>query len=216
MDIIGIVGLPGSGKTEISNYARERGIPVISMGDVVRGECLQRDLDPANYHGEIAKRIREELGMDAIAKLTVPLIYEVIENQNKIIVDGIRSGEEVEVFRREFEGKFRLVKVESPFKMRLDRIRDRGRDNPEVETLDERDNRELGFGLKDAMESAEIGIENSGTIDELPLKLSKLINSNHTNKKIVVKSTSMPKTSHRLVTVGITTSSGSSLSRYEV
>ena len=175
MDIIGIVGLPGSGKTEISNYARERGIPVISMGDVVRGECLQRGLDPANYHGEIAKRIREELGMDAIAKLTVPLIYEVIENQNKIIVDGIRSGEEVEVFRREFEGKFRLVKVESPFKMRLDRIRDRGRDNPEVETLDERDNRELGFGLKDAMESAEIGIENSGTIDELQLKISKLI-----------------------------------------
>ena len=175
MDIIGIVGLPGSGKTEISNYARERGIPVISMGDVIREECLQRGLDPASYHGEIAKKVREELGMDAIAKLTVPLIYEVIENQNKIIVDGIRSGEEVEVFRREFEGKFRLVKVESPFKMRLDRIRDRGRDNPEVETLDERDNRELGFGLKDAMESAEIGIENSGTIDELQLKISKLI-----------------------------------------
>tara|TARA_B110000014_G_scaffold161075_1_gene113517 strand:+ start:214 stop:744 length:531 start_codon:yes stop_codon:yes gene_type:complete len=175
MDIIGIVGLPGSGKTEISNYAREKNIPVISMGDVIREECVKRGLNPADYHGKIAKKIREELGMDAIAKLTVPLIYEVIENENKIVVDGIRSGEEVEVFRREFEGKFRLVKIESPFKMRLDRVRDRGRDNPEIETLSERDDRELGFGLKDAMESAEIGIENSGTIEELQFKISKLI-----------------------------------------
>ena len=175
MDIIGIVGLPGSGKTEISNYARERGIPVISMGDVIREECLKRGLEPADHHGEVAKKIRDELGNDAIATLTVPLIQKMRKTKNRMVVDGIRSGDEVKVFRREFGEEFKLVRVESSFKLRLERINSRGRDNPEIETLKQRDEKELGFGLKNAMGDADIGIENSGTIEELHLQISKII-----------------------------------------
>ena len=68
-----------------------------------------------------------------------------------------------------------MVRVESSFKLRLERINSRGRDNPEIETLKQRDERELGFGLKNAMGDAEIGIENSGTIEELHLQISKII-----------------------------------------
>ena len=175
MEIIGVVGLPGSGKTEISNYAHEKDIPVISMGDVIRRECLERGLEPADHHGEIAKKLREELGRDAIAKLTIPLVQGAIEKGNGVVIDGIRSGDEVKAFRKEFGKKFKLLKIESPFELRLKRIGERGRDNPEVETLGQRDDRELEFGLGDAMESAEMGIENIGTIEELYLEISKLI-----------------------------------------
>ena len=92
-----------------------------------------------------------------------------------MVIDGIRSGDEVKAFRKEFGKKFKLLKIESPFELRLKRIGERGRDNPEVETLGQRDDRELGFGLGDAMESAEMGIENIGTIEELYLEISKLI-----------------------------------------
>ena len=175
MEIIGIVGLPGSGKTEISNYARGKDIPVISMGDVVRRECLDRGLEPGDYHGEIAKKLREELGRGVIAKLTIPLVHGAMGKGNRVVIDGIRSGYEVEAFREEFGKKFKLLKIESPFELRFERIGERGRDNPEVETLKQRDDRELGFGLRDAMESADVGIKNVGTIGELYLEISKLI-----------------------------------------
>ncbi|HEX59524.1 MAG TPA: hypothetical protein ENF26_05205, partial [Methanomicrobia archaeon] len=44
MKIIAFVGAPASGKTEAANVARELGIPVISMGDVIREELRRRGL----------------------------------------------------------------------------------------------------------------------------------------------------------------------------
>ena len=38
MTVIGIVGLPGSGKSEAANVAAEMGVPVVTMGDVIREE----------------------------------------------------------------------------------------------------------------------------------------------------------------------------------
>ena len=42
MKIIGFVGLPGSGKGEASKIARELGLSVVVMGDVIRQEAAGR------------------------------------------------------------------------------------------------------------------------------------------------------------------------------
>ncbi len=44
MRLIGVVGLPGSGKGEFSRCAAELGIPVLVMGDVVRRVAAERGL----------------------------------------------------------------------------------------------------------------------------------------------------------------------------
>ncbi|PHQ44701.1 hypothetical protein DJ68_17060, partial [Halorubrum sp. C3] len=62
MNVIGTVGLPGSGKGEAANVAEAAGIPVVVMGDVVRAECRRRGLDPAQHHGQMAGTLREEEG----------------------------------------------------------------------------------------------------------------------------------------------------------
>ena len=59
MNVYGFVGLPGSGKSEAAAVARDLGIPVVTMGDVIRQECRDRGLDPATEHGRVAQALRE-------------------------------------------------------------------------------------------------------------------------------------------------------------
>ena len=164
MTVIGTVGLPGSGKGEAAEVARERGIPVVTMGDVIRQECRDRGLDPAQHHGEIAQALREENGPAAIAERSLPLIENALGDAETVLVDGLRSGVELDAFRERFGDEFVLVSIEAPFEVRRERIDERGRDDPESESLEERDERELGFGMGEAMDRADVTIENTDTL----------------------------------------------------
>ncbi|WP_119815237.1 AAA family ATPase [Halalkaliarchaeum desulfuricum] len=167
MRVIGTVGLPGSGKGEAASVAREEGIPVVTMGDVIREECRDRGLDPATHHGEIAKALREENGPDAVAERSLPLIERELETAETVLVDGLRSMVEVERFREAFGDDFLLVSIEAPFGLRAKRLGDRGRDASDVQTeaLRARDERELSFGMGEAMEHADITVENTDSLE---------------------------------------------------
>ncbi|MFB6185385.1 MAG: AAA family ATPase [Halobacteriaceae archaeon] len=167
MRVIGTVGLPGSGKGEAANVAKELDIPVVTMGDVIREECRERDLDPAKHHGEVAKTLREEEGPAAIAERTLPRVQEALESADTVLIDGIRSDVEVERFKEEFGSDFYLVSIEAPFEERAQRLSNRGRDGADTrtgETLRERDQRELNFGMEKAMDQADVVVENTGTL----------------------------------------------------
>jgi dephospho-CoA kinase len=168
MRIIGIVGLPGSGKSETAAVAHELGIPVVTMGDVIRQACRDRGLDPAEHHGRVASALREEGGPEAIAERSLPFIESALSNSNTVLVEGIRSGVEVERFEAAFGDSFTLVAIEAPFEMRAERVDARGRDTPAAEggeSLEARDERERGFGMDDAIERADITVENTGSLD---------------------------------------------------
>ncbi|WP_092730606.1 AAA family ATPase [Halopenitus persicus] len=189
MRVIGTVGLPGSGKGEVATVADEAGIPVVVMGDVIREACRNRGLDPAEHHGRIAGKLREEEGPDAIAARTVPRIREAIEDADSgagadgdsgtdanangdasdadtVLVDGLRSPVELERFREAFGDDFTLVAIRAPFDVRAERLADRGRDaaDADVEALRERDERELELGLGEVIEAADVEIDNTGSL----------------------------------------------------
>ena len=166
MRVIGTVGLPGSGKGEAATVAEEMDIPVVTMGDVIRAACRKRGLDPGKHHGEIAKALREENGPDAIAQASLPQIDEALTASDTVLVDGIRSGVEVERFEDAFGDDFVLVSIEAPFDVRADRLSERGRDHSDADEarLRERDERELGFGLDRAMARSDAVIDNTGTL----------------------------------------------------
>ncbi len=165
MGIIGTVGLPGSGKGEAAKVARELDIPVVTMGNVIREECRARGLDPADHHGEVAVALREEEGPTAIADRSLRRIREAHTGTDTVLVDGIRSDVEVERFVEAFGSEFRLLAIEAPFDVRKERVDDRNRDDPDTETLRERDRRELDFGMGTAIENADVTIENTSTIE---------------------------------------------------
>ncbi|WP_435196851.1 AAA family ATPase [Natronomonas sp. EA1] len=175
MRVIGTVGMPGSGKGEAARLARERGIPVITMGDVIRQECRDRGLDPAEHHGEIAQALRDEDGPLAIAKRSLPLIREAVEEHDTVLVDGLRSDDEVECFEEAFGEEFTLVAITAPFEVRAERIDARGRDNTAAETLRERDDRELGFGMGRAIEAADVEIENTESLAAFRQRITEVL-----------------------------------------
>ncbi|PSP38925.1 hypothetical protein BRC71_04070 [Halobacteriales archaeon QH_7_65_31] len=164
MAVIGTVGLPGSGKGEFASVADDLGIPVVTMGDVIRAECRRRGLDPADHHGRVARSLREEHGPLAVAERSIPVIRDALEENDTVVVDGLRSAAELEQLRSAFGDAFTLVAIEAPSETRAQRIDARGRDNSARETLRQRDERELGFGLGEAIERADRTIENDGSL----------------------------------------------------
>ena len=166
MKVVGTVGLAGSGKGEFAEVATELGAPVVTMGDVIREACRDRGLDPAEHHGVVAQQLRNENGPAAIAEASLPHIEDALNDSDTVLVDGIRSDVEVDVFEKRFGGAFRLVSIEAPFAVREQRISERARDNvDEGESLAARDERERGFGLGDAMARADRTIDNTGTLE---------------------------------------------------
>ncbi|QSG04853.1 AAA family ATPase [Halapricum desulfuricans] len=167
MRVIGTVGLPGSGKSEAAEVARGLDIPVVTMGDVIRAACRDRGLDPATHHGEVATALREENGPAAIAERSLPLVREALEDSDTVLIDGIRSDVEVEAFREAFGEDFELLSIEAPRELRADRLDLRGRDagvEEGGESLEARDERELGFGMGEAMAMADATVENADSL----------------------------------------------------
>ncbi|MHB8163975.1 MAG: dephospho-CoA kinase [Methanoregula sp.] len=177
MKVIGVVGLPASGKGEFSKIAAEAGIPVIVMGDMIRAEVKKAGLEPTDTNfGATANRLRAEGGMDAIAALCIPEIKR--QTAPLVLVDGIRGDAEVKLFRKHFSG-FILISIDSSFEKRLDRIRARGRSDDFVlpESLRNRDEREMNWGLGNALALADINIKNEGSLEEFSTEVISVLAS---------------------------------------
>ena len=178
MHVIGIVGLPGSGKSEAASVAEELGVPVVTMGDVVRAACRDRGLDVTEANlGRVATALRESGGDAAIAERSLPLVREALDDADRVVIDGIRSGVEVDRFEEAFGEDFLLISVEAPFESRLERVRDRGRDATAEDRADlrERDERERGYGMDDAMADADVVVENADTLGAFRDRIRTLI-----------------------------------------
>jgi dephospho-CoA kinase len=174
MKVIGVVGLPASGKGEVSRIARSLGIPVVVMGDVIREEVARAGLPGTDGNlGETANRLRRERGMAAIAELSLPAIERA--EGPVVLVDGIRGDAEVDLFRSRFD-EFYLIGVDAPFATRLARLASRGREDDVItgEELVERDRREISWGLGRAMAAADYLICNDGTVEELAVEVHRL------------------------------------------
>src|SRR6056297_3307911 len=178
MTVIGVVGLPGSGKSEAAEVAADMGVPVVAMGDVIRAECRERGLDPATDHGTVAKALREENGPGAIAERSLPVIEAEREDGDTVLVDGIRSDVEVEAFREAFGESFVLVEITAPFETRAERLDLRGRDasaDEGGESLEDRDERELGFGMGEAMAMADVTVANTDSLSAFRRRVRTLL-----------------------------------------
>lgn len=177
MRVIGTVGLPGSGKGEAAAVAREEGIPVVTMGDVIREACRERGLDPAEHHGDVARALREEEGEAAIAARSLPRVEAALEDADVVLVDGLRAPVEVERFEAALGDDFHVVSIEAPFEVRAARLADRDRDlsDADREALREREERELDFGMGEVMADADLRVENVGSLDSFRERVRRLL-----------------------------------------
>src|ERR671935_781541 len=93
--IVCLIGMPGAGKSTIAASLKEKGFSVITMGDIVREEAKQQNLEPTDTNlGNLMLKLRKDLGPGAIAHLILKKIKrEKTGNAgvDNIVVDGIRG-----------------------------------------------------------------------------------------------------------------------------
>jgi len=158
--VLALAGMPGSGKSLVVDMARESGFDSVLMGDVVREEARRRGVEPDAINiGNIMLELRQTEGKAVIARRCVPKI--VSTTSQKVIVDGIRSLDEVEEFKRHFS-KLVLMAVHASPETRFTRLfhRRRSDDAADWEVFHKRDMRELSVGLGNAMAMAECVVIN--------------------------------------------------------
>jgi dephospho-CoA kinase len=169
--VVGLAGMPGAGKSLVVETAREEGYAVVVMGDVVREETQKRGLDPNPKNiGKVMLELREKCGNSIIAEKCIPRIEQ--QESGKVIVDGLRSLSEVDAFKAHFS-RFSLVAVHASPEIRFNRVSRRRRsDDPDGwDVFHERDMRELGVGLGNAITMAEHLIINENRRDDAKSKV---------------------------------------------
>jgi dephospho-CoA kinase len=201
MKIIGFVGLPGSGKGEASQIARLHGLEVVVMGDVIRQEAALLGLEPTDQNlGRIGNALRAAEGPDAVAKKTFE--RALAAGKDIVVVDGLRSREEADFFRSHAD-EFHLIEVCAPAQKRLKWLAARGRpDDPAkscandgrqmdadpriisscqepdrlaVAALEQRECREMGWGMCEAMRIADMKLRNDGNLDDFREDVKRLL-----------------------------------------
>lgn len=200
MKIIGLVGLPGSGKGEASRIARQQGLAVLVMGDVIRQEAARQGLEATDVNlGRVGCALREAEGPEAVARRILQKARA--SGEETVVVDGLRSREEADYFATQAE-QFHLVEICAPAEERLRWLRARGRpDDPGISrsgikeqdqdekiisscgepdgqaaaALEQRECREMGWGMCQAMEAAGLKLRNDGSLEEFRENARKLL-----------------------------------------
>jgi len=178
--IVCLTGMPGSGKSTVAEALRKKGFDVLAMGDLVRDEVKRKNIEQNDMNlGNLMLSLRKQFGPGAIAQLILNEIGKREKRDdalNKIVIDGVRSVPEVELLQT--IGRVRLLAIHASASTRLEHIRKRARgDAPFNEhEFDNRDKRELGVGISEAIAmSDEILSNNDLTIEELKEKAFEIV-----------------------------------------
>ena len=176
--IVCLTGMPGAGKSTIADgLTAQYGYEVINMGNAVRAEAKRRDIEPTRSNlGELMLELRSVNGPGAI----VELIRDSIESSSSdvIIIDGIRSNDEIKALRN--IGTVKLLAVHASTDIRFNFLKQRGRsDDPKTkEHFNERDDRELGVGISTSIALSDDTISNTNlTKEDLITTAAKIIKS---------------------------------------
>ena len=175
--IVCLTGMPGAGKSTIAEGLKVKGYTVISMGNTIREEAKNRNLEPTRDNlGNLMLELREKNGPGAVAELVKSQIDS--STADVILIDGIRSNDEIKVLRK--FGDVKLLAVHASTDTRFDFLQKRGRsDDPQTkEHFEERDNRELDVGISNSIALSDYIISNIGlTKSELIETAFKIIQS---------------------------------------
>jgi dephospho-CoA kinase len=177
MIVIAIVGLPGSGKSEVTKHLQElSGWPNIYFGDITFQELRKRNIEPTERNQKI---IREELrkthGMDAYAKLWLPKIKE-LSKTSSIILESFYTWESYLFMKKHFGEKFLTLGVFASPKVRAIRMKDRDhRPLKDPEELMMRDSAQIqNLHQAGPIARADFMIINQGSIEQLHQEVEKI------------------------------------------
>jgi dephospho-CoA kinase len=122
MTIVSIVGMAGSGKSEVAKILERNGFSRIRFGDITDAEVKKRglELNEANER-HVREQLRKEHGMAAYAKLSLPGIDSRLKSAD-VVVDGLYSWEEYTLLKSRYNEHFVVIAVHASPKVRYERL----------------------------------------------------------------------------------------------
>ncbi len=177
--IIGLTGPAAAGKETISKKFTEAGFGVFVFSDILRREAEARGLLKGNPEedrmiisklGDIVRFISGKKDILADA-----LVRDIISSsKEKFIVDGFRSEDEVQLFRKNFKN-FKLIHVHAEPKIRFERrkLQDPTASYEKFLARDEMDMKNKG--MDKVFRMADARIENNGDLERLNSQIGRLL-----------------------------------------
>lgn len=122
MKVVSVVGMAGSGKSEVARILERNSFVTVRFGDITDEEVKRRGLE-LNEENErrIRQQLREEHGMEAYAKLNLPRIDAALKSSD-VVVDGLYSWEEYTLLKSRYADGLHLVAVWASPKTRYGRL----------------------------------------------------------------------------------------------
>ena len=146
MKVVAIVGMTGSGKSEVARVFLENGFTMVRFGDVTDIELKKQGL-PLTEENErpVREAFRQQHGMAAYAILNLPRIDEALK-KSSVVVDGLYSWEEYLHLKEYYGDGLIVVAVYSSPRTRYARLAERqirpltalearSRDHAEIENM---------------------------------------------------------------------------------
>jgi len=169
---LGIIGLPGAGKTTAAKYFGERNGSVIEFGKIINDYIDKHKLEHnETNHKKIRELFRNKYGMAAFAILNEKKIKNAFKKDQIVIIDGMRSWEEYEYFNKSLKGvKIVLVALYADKELRYKRILARGYRTHlggEKRDLDEL----IGINMAPTIGFADFFVDTNGSLEDLKDKL---------------------------------------------
>lgn len=112
MKVVAIVGMAGSGKSEVARiFESGGGFVKVRFGDITDAEVQRRGLDLNETNERLVReQLRKEHGMCAYAQLSLPRIDSGLKLGN-VVVDGLYSWEEYLLLKDYYRESFAVVGV---------------------------------------------------------------------------------------------------------
>lgn len=123
--MVAVVGMPGAGKSVISDMFVERGLAFVRFGqltiDTVKEWGLERTEANEKY---VREELRKKYGPGAYATLNLPKFKKALEKSH-LVGDGLYSWEEFKILKKEFRDNLIVTAVYASPKTRYDRLESR-------------------------------------------------------------------------------------------
>lgn len=120
--LVCVAGMPGSGKSVVSDYFVKKGFQFVRFGQIVLDIVKEKKLQPTEAN---ERRIREDLrkkhGAAAIAILNYPKFVRLLKKEN-VVGDGLYSWSEYKFLKEKFGRQLIVVAVYAPPHLRYERI----------------------------------------------------------------------------------------------
>ena len=172
MPVIILVGLARSGKDTAADYLVEKhGFSKYTFSDVLKELLEKKGLDSTKKRmNELGDMLRNEMGMDAIAKM----LDKKINKKDKLVLVGPRSIEEIDFFRQKFP-ELKVIKITTGKDKRFGRRSEEdSQTEEEFHKRDEDDKHNKGF--RKVLDSADFQVNNFLEIEKFYSEIETALN----------------------------------------